>query len=531
LLFNYDKNGFSLGGTNLSSYFTNENKEILSEGNNQAFLDQFKNKNLWEKTDNDYITRQADSIGDVNQSLVTYIQKSKEAGVSADNLESGFIAQTSAATKFKGVLTNLGDVGGKALATLGNALVSMGISMAVSYVVQAIQNVINSYDLLAAKVGEITQEYQTASGTVDDYMSKLVNIRTKLEDESTTTEEATQMTAELYSIQSDLISTYGSYAAGIDLVNGKLEDQIGILQEINKQNLQQWENEVNSERSNASKAINYGTNVFWGAVNPISNIKKGFTSFGDWLGGKSVKEVSSDFAFGEDWLGVDNGTAILGNNLQQISKQYEDFQDVINATDNSKINEIIDSFEEFEVIDGKIKVKGSVDEVSDAVLRLQTELSDLGYENESLNQDLVQVAKNAKDVIDSTGDTYDTNIFNQIMHTDELSQKYIELTEAYNNYKSAQDNGDIEAAEEALNTYLTKLGDIENSNIEQKYKTYFENMHDDLQGEVDSWKVEFEIAPKIKDTDLESYIFENDYEEIFSDFQNWGQGIDLPDNS
>lgn len=531
-LFSYGKNGLTVGGSKLNTLFTNENENILSQGNNQAFLNKFKDESVWgsKATTSEWIAQQADNMGDVNESLVAYVQNAKDAGTAAANLESVWISQTSAATKFQGVLSKLGDVGGKAIATLGNALVSMGISMAASLVIQAVQDVINSYDELVAKTSEITTAYTQAQSTLEDYTSQLVNIRTKLEDESTTTEEAAQMTQQLYTIQNDLIDTYGAYAAGLDLVNGKLEDQVGILQEINKYNLQQWENEVNAERSNASKALNYSKNITEAFLSPIAGITQGGQAIWDWIGGKSFKDSLNESIFGEDIFGKDTGTDILGNNIEQIAKKYEKFSDVINATDNKKINDIIDSFEEFEVVGGKIKVAGNVEDVSDAVKRLQIQLSDLGYQDKELNTDLVNIAKDTQDIIDSSGESYNTFLYSQIMHSDELVQKYISLTEAYNNYKSAQESGDSEAADKALESYLNILGDIENSGIEEKYIKYFETMHEDLQNEVSNWKIEFDIAPKINGG-LEDYIAGNSYEEIFSDYLKWGQeDIDLPDS-
>lgn len=455
----------------------------------------------------------------------------KTNGSTIKEATDSFVAQGSAVNNLKGAFSGLGTVAGKALSMIGNALVSMGVSFAVSLIVQGIQNVINSYDELVAKVGEITAKYTEAQSTLDDYSSKIVNIRTKLEDESTTTEEAAQMTAELYNIQNDLIGTYGAYATGLDLVNGKLEDQVGILKQINQYNLQQWENKVNAERSNASKALNYSQNITEAFVSPIAGMMNGGKFLTKWLGGKGLKDSFSESVFGEDALGIDVGTGILGNSIEQISKKFESFSDVIKATDNEKINSIIDSFEEFEVVDGKIKIAGSVDEVSDAVTRLQMQLSDLGYENKTLNADLVNVAKDTQDIITSSGDSYNTFVYSQIMHSDDLIQKYIGLTEAYNNYKAAQESGDQDAVNEALNTYLDVIGDIENSGIDKKYINYFESMHEELQGEISNWKLEFELLPKIKDTDLEDYIGGNSYEEIFSDYLKWGQeDIDLPDN-
>lgn len=508
---------------------TNQNKRILSQESSKGFINELTDS--WDSISADNVSNIAKRYDDLDASLVKCMTDAKTNGSTIKAATDSYVAQGSAVNNLKGAFSGLGSVAGKALSMIGNALVSMGVSFAVSLIVQGIQNVINSYDDLVAKVGEITAKYTEAQGTLDDYSSKIVNIRTKLEDESTTTEEAAQMTAELYNIQNDLIGTYGAYAAGLDLVNGKLEDQVGILKQINQYNLQQWENEVNAERSNASNALNLLINA-GEYTNPMLRGRKEYNFFSDWIGGKSFGNSLKDAAFGEeDIFGIDAGNILLGSSIEQISKKFESFSDVIKATDNEKINSIIDSFEEFEVVDGKIKIAGSVDEVSDAVTRLQMQLSDLGYENKTLNADLTNVAKDTQDIITSSGDSYNTFVYSQIMHSDDLIQKYIGLTEAYNNYKTAQESGDQDAVNEALDTYLDVIGDIENSGIDKKYINYFESMHEELQGEISNWKLEFELLPKIKDTDLADYIGGNSYEEIFSDYLKWGQeDIDLPDS-
>lgn len=508
---------------------TNQNKRILSQESSKGFINELTDS--WDSISADNVSNIAKRYDDLDASLVKCMTDAKTNGSTIKAATDSYVAQGSAVNNLKGAFSGLGSVAGKALSMIGNALVSMGVSFAVSLIVQGIQNVINSYDDLVAKVGEITAKYTEAQGTLDDYSSKIVNIRTKLEDESTTTEEAAQMTAELYNIQNDLIGTYGAYAAGLDLVNGKLEDQVGILKQINQYNLQQWENEVNAERSNASKALNLLINA-GEYTNPMLRGRKGYNFLSDWISGKSFGNSLKDAAFGEEEIfGIDAGNILLGSSIEQISKKFESFSDVIKATDNEKINSIIDSFEEFEVVDGKIKIAGSVDEVSDAVTRLQMQLSDLGYENKTLNADLVNVAKDTQDIITSSGDSYNTFVYSQIMHSDDLIQKYIGLTEAYNNYKTAQESGDQDAVNEALDTYLDVIGDIENSGIDKKYINYFESMHEELQGEISNWKLEFELLPKIKDTDLADYIGGNSYEEIFSDYLKWGrEDIDLPDS-
>lgn len=534
MLFNYDKtSGMTVGGTSIGSFFTNQNKNILSEGNNQAFLDKMSNTEKWNAptTTSDWIASQAERLGDVNEQLVTYVQNAKAAGTSASQLESGWISQTSAATKLSGVVSKLGDTAGKVIATVGNALVSMGATAIISLAVQGIQNLINSYDDLAERVGEITSEYTTARDTVDDYTSKLVNIRAKLEDESTTTEEAAQMTQQLYDIQNDLIGTYGSYAAGLDLVNGKLETQVGILQDINKQNLQKWENEANSVRSSASSGINVAANAF---ENVLTSGFAGFLQSGKILknvqGGQGWIEAIKNSWTESDVLGNDLGRTVMGSSLKQIRDRMEEFNATIDATDSDKINEIINSFDAFSLNGDKINVSGSVNEVSDAVVQLQVELKNLGYANDNLDAQLSAIAKTTSDYINTSGDAYNNTLFTEIMRTDTLAEKYVTLTEAYHKFKEAQDSGDTEGVNTATKDFTDIWGTLtKDSNVTSDMLKYFKSLYPELQSAISDWELEVDVIPNIKDTDLEDYIAQNSYEQIFTDFLKWGnEEIEVP---
>lgn len=534
MLFNYDKtNGMTVGGTSIGSFFANQNKNILSEGNNQAFLDKMSNTETWNAptTTSDWIASQAKNMKNVNEELVAYVQNAKEAGKSANTLESNWVSQTSAATKLSGVFSKLGDTAGKVIATVGNALVSMAATTIISLAVQGIQNLINSYDDLSERVGEITSEYTTARDTVDDYTSKLVNIRTKLEDESTTTEEAAQMTQQLYDIQNDLIGTYGSYAAGLDLVNGKLETQVGILQDINKQNLQKWENEANSVRSSASSGINVAANA---VENILTGGLSGFLQSGKVLknvqGGQGWIDAIKNSWTESDTLGNDLGRTVMGSSLKQIRDRMEEFNATIDATDSDKINEIISSFDAFSLNGDKINVSGSVNEVSDAVVQLQVELKNLGYANDNLDAQLSAIAKTTSDYINTSGDAYNNTLFTEIMRTDTLAEKYVTLTEAYHKFKEAQDSGDTEGVDTATKEFTGIWGTLtKDSNVTSDMLKYFKSLYPELQSAISDWELEVDVIPNIKDTDLEDYIAQNSYEQIFTDFLKWGdEEIEVP---
>ena len=115
---------------------------------------------------------------------------------------------------------------------LANAAISIGTSLIIGGMVSAISSWINKDEELAQKqeeeiqkLKEKNQQYKENTKNIED------NIATykKLMEQDSLSESDKQ---QLLDIQNQIIDTYGQQAEGIDLVNGKLKEQLGILYDI-----------------------------------------------------------------------------------------------------------------------------------------------------------------------------------------------------------------------------------------------------------------------------------------------------------
>jgi len=419
--------------------------------------------------------------------------------------------------------------------TLLNAFTSFAISTAISLAIQGIQDLINSSEDLAKESSDIANKFNQEKTQIDDYSKKIVELKGIMDDSKSSTEDVANATSELYDIQNNLISTYGAYHEGIDLVNGDLEEQLSILQQINRENAQQAINDINANRSALSSGWNILGNlaeytagtVATGGIGNLPAQLRGLSKYYENLkAGNGFWDSFTKTWTESDLYGKDIGLEQVGSSVKQITDLYEDFNAEIKATDNSAINELIDSFEEFKVEDGMIKVSGSVDEVSEAVVKLQTQLKSLGYEDENLNNQLTNIANTAQEVVSNTSEAYNTILYDRVQNDANLLNYYSKLTELYNKLQTAQAEGDTKKADQE-EQYIKDLFEeiYSDENIDQKYVKYFENLYPDLQNIISSWKFEVEVLPSIDLTSgftgqlgTEDYLKDNSLDQILSDY-------------
>lgn len=129
------------------------------------------------------------------------------------------------------------ELGMKGLAMAGNALASIGISVAIALVTKVVTSAINSEKEISEAINNASEKLNEQTSSLDSNMQKLSELRDELDNGNLSYEDAATKRSELIDIQSSLIKTYGEEAEGIDLVNGSLEDQLGLLDEIKKQKI------------------------------------------------------------------------------------------------------------------------------------------------------------------------------------------------------------------------------------------------------------------------------------------------------
>lgn len=90
---------------------------------------------------------------------------------------------------------------------------------------------------------------------LQDSIKSITELKTALASGKLTEEEAYDAKSQLLSIQQQLTDSYGEQVSGIDLVNGSLETQVGLLKQISESDAQKFLNEHSLAISEAKKNI------------------------------------------------------------------------------------------------------------------------------------------------------------------------------------------------------------------------------------------------------------------------------------
>lgn len=535
-LLNYNKQddkggilgGLSVGGQGLSGLFTNQNKRMLGKESNQQFLEGLAD--YW-NDGSEAIKTYANSLDGVDAELVDFAQKEQALGHDIEGLNTRFEEAGSVSAKLTGAWKNLGSVAKQAGAMLVNALASMAITTVISLAIKGISSLTHNWEDLAKTTKEYGENYNSSKKTLSDYKDEISDLQNILHDNSSTTEEVATATSRLYEIQSDLVNTYGSYAAGLDLVNGKLETQLGILDDIDKKNAKDAVNQIDAKQTNYVSGFNLLSRLALGLKGGLfGKAFLGFDTGSSFLKNfktKSIGENLSDTFMG-DINGFNPGETLLGSTSYQIGKYMEDFSASTKKIDKSKVDSVkslVETMDSVNLKDNKLSFSGDVNTVMDESLKLQKVLEGLNTDHEldGVIKDLTEIYNSASEINTNFGEQYNAIITNSVYSNQKLLNTYRDLQEAYNNVQIARENGSNEEIAEANRIYSETINQINNSDIGQQYKNYFNDLYPELQSMVSQWELETKIVPELDDN-TKKLLSGNTIEKISLIFDNYQKG-------
>lgn len=148
------------------------------------------------------------------------------------------------------------------------ALVAIGINAFIQHQKQVRQELVDT----ARKTGE---EWQTQKQTLSDYASQYEELKTKLDTGNLSEQETLQTKQEIYNIQKQITEQYGENAGKIDLVNGKLREQLDIISNISQVEANKIWNSADYQKGFeiAKKAMTTESDYSLGEAFDINDIK------------------------------------------------------------------------------------------------------------------------------------------------------------------------------------------------------------------------------------------------------------------
>lgn len=139
-------------------------------------------------------------------------------------------------------------------------LVAAGVTAAVA----AFSAFNNAAKEAVSSAKESMGEWDENNASIQENIDKITQLRTELASGTLSEQEAAQAKSELLSIQESLTESYGNQVEGIDLLNGSLEQQISLLDQVSQKEAQRSLNENREGIEKAQKEMEKDRYTFLG---------------------------------------------------------------------------------------------------------------------------------------------------------------------------------------------------------------------------------------------------------------------------
>ena len=297
---------------------------LLEQGSNKAYLEMVESSGVTTKED---IHNLAETYRNFGEQVDPIMEKQAEDWMNlsdevkkTSSITQNFIDKN--ASGFSKLGAGLKSIGSTILSTFGKAALSAGITWLVTEGISLVAKAGKwLWDEVLTDNGKNKRRDQAVTDLqtkISDYNSEIEginkvsesyeNLSEKLQDANISADEFKATKAQLKGIQDELYDTFGKEAEGIDLVNGKYEEQLELLNKI---------------KSNKGYEFLYGDN---GALKVGKDGKTSFEQNLDIINEKATKKSGDQIVLSNDmWnLPQTDGTAeqAVGFDIESVLEKY-----------------------------------------------------------------------------------------------------------------------------------------------------------------------------------------------------------------
>ena len=398
----------------------------------QKYIDLFNDKGA------DVAKKQFEDImSDASSQAKLYVQQTDAAALSTDAFAE---SQTRLAKISNSVVGGLKDIGA-AIASAGLTLIA---SAAINFVVKSIMSAVQRQEDLRQAALEAGSALDKQSAAINDYKTQISSLKESLDKGNLSEQESYDVRKQLISIQDELVEKYGDEAAGIDLVNGKYQEQLDILNGIADQKAKDYLNEHNESINTAQEKMLEELNIQPGGFFEVSDTRA-----------EKLQEIAAKYA--DRGLSIFAGDSSLsdGTNLKDIT-----FNIKANATD---AKDVLNDF------------MTDVRNANDRTNFLGDDLFN------TITNNLADGVATAQSIIDKWGSEAETAVKYQIQLSDAWSKTYNDLTEAQETYNDAVAKNDDKAIAAVLKKVKAAQDEFANTDIDNSFvQQYMQAQSDQL---------------------------------------------------
>lgn len=353
---------------------------------------------------------------------------------------------------------------------IGASLLSMGVTLAVSAALNAVVKAIYNAATAEKRYREAALDSATAVNEriqdTQSYIDQIKELREALDDGNLTENEAYETRKKLIGVQDELSGKYGDELKGIDLVNGGLEKQIGLLDEAAKKKANAFLTETDKDSENNKRAIEtaqrnmsrfdtYGSSVNNLTASDLQILKKYAAANGfkqNTYKNSNGEKFSIDIAFQGDASGAEKAYNDFLTDVQNDRTLSQSIKDSITEQGKAwlqNIQEITSANEELAQQAAKYQIQTTTayNELYENLAQAQKDYNEAVAKDDDIAiKKAVEDGKNAIDAIRSAAFNQSENDY----HTD--------LSDANNAYIKQYMNAQADQLEESTKLKAAQIG-------------------------------------------------------------------------
>lgn len=398
---------------------------------------------------------------------------SKMSNTMQNSVKNANISQASLSTlnkEIKSVSSQTG-VFAQTLKALGSTLLTGAIATAIMQLVSAIVSFNSEVQNMAQNAANAFKE---ETNQFSDYKKRIEDCYDVLNDSNATTEQSVQAHKDLFEIKRELIERYKDEAVNIDLVTDSIKGQTDALEQLEKVSAQAARNKFEAEFNEnttlekwGSAALNMGKQALLTTYNPYFFFKGVFDSIS-----KNGKDLN---AYWDDLTGTN-----FVDRYQMAIDKYTNFSKTISATTNDTLNEILDSYQSFDVNNGEINITGDVGQVQKDIADIQVSLSKYPGYTEEWSKELANVWEDAYKIDSQYGDAYRADIESRVL-TDANANQLRQLVEdKYDAYVEAISGDDQNMIDNAIENFERAIQLVNEANLDPIIQKYIIELYPEL---------------------------------------------------
>lgn len=353
---------------------------------------------------------------------------------------------------------------------IGAGLLSMGVTLAVSAALNAVVKAVYNAATAEKRYREAALDSATAVNEriqdTQSYIDQIKELREALDDGNLTENEAYETRKKLIGVQDELSGKYGDELKGIDLVNGGLEKQIGLLDEAAKKKANAFLTETDKDSENNKRAIEtaqrnmsrfdtYGSSVNNLTASDLQILKKYAAANGfkqNTYKNSNSEKFSIDIAFQGDASGAEKAYNDFLTDVQNDKTLSQNIKDSITEQGKTwlqNIQEITSANEELAQQAAKYQIQTTTayNELYENLAQAQKDYNEAVAKDDDIAiKKAVEDGKNAIGAIRSAAFNQSENDY----HTD--------LSDANNAYIKQYMNAQADQLEESTKLKAAQIG-------------------------------------------------------------------------